>query len=183
MQAISIGIGGFTGVDQTNAPPAQDTGTTYEFSPAVLVNNMIPDTAYNFDYLLTCPSNAVDDWGKATTADMEPSEVTYVDPGTSGTVFDGSAENPVPLFAFPIGWFIPLTLQEPDNTDLMVTGTLGAKCYPASEVSVGGVDVSTWMPTSNSLAYVTACLGGLGGINQSFSTDIPLISPGGGAPL
>lgn len=175
MQAISMGIGGFTGVDETNAPPAQATGTTFEFSLAVLVNNVIPDTAYNFDYLGECTIDAVDEWGQASTDEMQPPQVTYTGPTTTGTVFSGQAENPVPLFAFPIGWFIPLTLQETDPSDLMVTGTLGAKCYPASEVSVGGTDVGDWMPPSSSLTYVTACLGGLGAISQPISTDIPLV--------
>jgi hypothetical protein len=63
MQEVSVGVGGFTSIDQNNAPPLQATGWTYQFSEDVLQNNMIPAAAYNYDYLNHCSSQGINALG------------------------------------------------------------------------------------------------------------------------
>lgn len=176
MQAISMGIGGLMSVNQSNAPPAVATGYSYEFSQSVLVNNVIPNTAWNYNYRHQCSPLGANDWGHATTASMRPPTVVYNGSNSTSTEFCCSAEDPVPILAFAVDWDVPLTLTEPVASDLRVTGTLKADCYPAHEVSVGGTDVATFMPTSNDLTHIAACLGGVGQVNQQILHDIPLTS-------
>lgn len=186
MQAISMGIGGLTSVTPFTAPPVEATGWTYQFSSAVLQNNQIPATAYNWNYLGDCSSKGINMLGHASTSGMTEPGVIYNGTESTQTTFSGSVSNPVPLWAFPISWNAPLTLTEPSPTDLHVSGTLHATCYPAHEVSVGGVDLSggTWMPSSNNLAYVAGCLLGAEEVHQPISQDIPLLAPNGsGFPL
>ena len=182
LQAISVGVGGLTNVNPSNAPPAQATGFTYRFSNAVLVNNQIPPTAYNYNYLNQCSSKGIDAWGHAPTDGMVLPNVTYNGTNQTSTTFQGSASDPIPLIAFAIDWNISVVLSEPSASDLHVGGNMLADCYPAHEVSVGGYDVATWPPSSNDIVYISGCLGGISQVNQAIGYDIPLtpVTPIGG---
>lgn len=183
MQALQMGIGGLTSVNATNAPPAEATGWSYEFSQNVLVGNEIPNNAYNFNYLGKCSSLGINDFGHASTADMPRPVPVYNGTNSTSTEFCCSASNPVPLLSFAIAWDVPLTLTEPSASDLRVTGTLKGDCFPAHEVSVAGTDVATYTPTSYTLSNITACLAGFTPISQSISKDITLTSPSSGGLL
>lgn len=174
MQFISVGVGGMTSVPSY---PGEATGWSYEFNQAVLKNNQIPASAYNFHYKGQCTTSYVNEWGHASTNDMPIPSASYSGSNQTNVTLSGSASNPIPLFAFPISWNASLTLSEPDPTDLHVTGVLTNDCYPAHELSVGEADVATWMPTSDTLGYITACLGGFDQPTQLFTKDIPLSPP------
>lgn len=177
MQAIQMGIGGLTSVNSTNAPPAEATGYSYEFSQNVLVGNEIPIQTYNFNYLNECSPLGINDFGHAPTSDMLPPKAVYSGSNSTSTEFCCSASNPVPLISFAIDWDVPLTLTETSASDLHVTGTLNADCFPAHEVSVAGTDVATFMPTAYTLSHITGCLGGANQIHQAISSDITLTAP------
>jgi hypothetical protein len=108
------------------------------------VNNQIPNTAWNWDYLGDCSSQDINMLGKAPTTGMYEPGVIYNGTSSTQTTFEGSASDPVPLWSFPITWDAPLILTEPSQTDLHVSGTLNATCYPAHEVSVAGTDLTNW---------------------------------------
>lgn len=181
LQAISLGIGGLTSVYPANAPPVESTGWTYQFSSAVLQNNQIPPTAYNLDYLGDCSSLGINELGHQSTSGFISPGVIYNGTSSTQTTFEGSATDPLPVFAFPISWDVPLTLTEPSSTDLHVSGSLNSTCYPAHEVSVGGVDLNnggTYMPGQNNLPYITGCLSGtIPNIHQPINQDINLVTP------
>lgn len=175
MQAISVGVGSYTGISPANAPPVQATGWSYEFSSSVLQNNMIPPSAYNYNALGACSKTGIDDYGKANTNSFDEPGVIYNGSNDTQTTLSGSASNPVPLFSFPIDWDVPLDLTEPNVADLHISGTLNSTCYPAHEVSVSGVDVGTWSPSSNNTVYITGCLAAPMTVHQPISADIPLV--------
>lgn len=86
----------------------------------------------------------------------------------------------MPLYDFPIYWDISLTLNEPTPDVLHVAGSWFTRCFPAYEVSVGGVDLKeSYMPPDSSLTYITGCLSSVTpGIPQTISDDIPLLTQG-----
>jgi hypothetical protein len=169
MQGIAVGIGGLTTINL----PAQATGWTFQFSQNVLQNNVIPATAYNFNYLGQCSSNGVNAYGHASTAGMTPPLAN--DTGISSTTtFSGSSGNPVPLISFPINWNATVTLSEPSVADLNVAGVFTGTCYPAHEISVGETDVMEWMPPANNIGYITACLAGFNPVTELISSNIAL---------
>jgi hypothetical protein len=177
MQAISVGVGGYTSIYPANAPPAEATGWTFNFSSSILQSGIIPPSAYNYQYLGACSTHGINDYGKANTNDMDEPGVIYNGSTSTQTTLSGAATNPIPLISLSIDWDIPLTFTEPSNADLHVNGTLNADCYPAHEVSIGGTDIpgGTWSPTSNSLGNITTCLSGVGQIHQTINADIPLV--------
>lgn len=141
------------------------------------MNNQIPYSAWNWNFLGDCSSQGLNEEGHEPTTGMYEPGVIYNGNSSTQATFEGSASDPLSLWAFPISWNAPLTLTEISPTDLNITGTLTATCYPAHEVSVGGTDLNggTWMPTSNNLvATITPCLAGFTPVNQPISQDIVL---------
>jgi hypothetical protein len=175
-QQISVGVGGETDVNPFNAPPAQDTGWTYEFSQNVLVNNQIPDAAYNYDYIGDCSASGINLYGHASTENMVSPGVVYNGTESTSTTFSGSAADPVPIAAFPVDWDATVTLTEPNVAPavLHASGSLSGTCYPAHEVSVGTTDVAEYPPYSNSTLYIAACLTAGRVSLQTINQDIPL---------
>ena len=178
MQAITVGVGGYTGINEINAPPAQATGWTYQFSQSVLQGGLIPDNAYNYDFLGQCSSQGINRWGQAPTTNMIPPQPYYEGTNYTSTRLMGTANNPVPLFAFPINWNAYVSLTEPNAATLNIGGSLAGTCYPHHELSVGGHDVATWPPAyENNLGYTTLCLTGVNEFTQSIYYNISLTVP------
>jgi hypothetical protein len=172
-QQVVLEVGGLTGV---SIPPAQATGYTFQFASSVVQDGVIPNSAYNYDYLGKCSASGINAYGHASTAQMVVPPVSYSGANSSTTHFTASISNPVPLYAFPINWDASLNLSEAGTT-LTAQGYFHVDCYPTHELSVGGVDVATWVPTSNSLTNISLCLAGSGSIQKNYSQSIPLIAP------
>ena len=181
MQEISVGIGGYTGINVANAPPAQATGWTYQFWSGILQNGRIPQTAYNFDYLGKCTAG-INAYGHASTANMHTT-LSYNGTSSTNVGLRGSASNPVPLWSFAIDWNASLILSVSGlgNSNLNISGSYSSDCYPAHELSVGGHDVVQWAPTSNSVVYVVGCLAGGSPYTKSINQNTPLTTYNGPA--
>ena len=176
MQQISVGIGGYTLINPSNAPPAEATGWTYQFASSALQNGVIPQTAYNFDYLGQCLSSGVNAYAHAPTTTMPEPSVSYNGGNDTAATLQGAAYIPVPLWSFPIVWNNYVVLSEPNPTTLSVGGSYEFTCYPQHELSVGFHDVAQWAPTYNTLPYISACLaGGLSVKSGGISSTIPLV--------
>jgi hypothetical protein len=174
-QAVSAGVGGLTTINSSTAPPIQATGFTYEFSQSVLQNNVVPDTAFNYDYLYKCSSLGVNEYGQASTSTMVLPTVTYNGPNSTTTELKGDASNPIPTVSFAISWDANVTLTEPSTYDLHVAGTFVSDCFPSHELSVAQTDVIEYPAPSNaSGSTIGLCLAGVGQVNKTINYDIPL---------
>jgi hypothetical protein len=173
LQQVSVGVGGLTSITSTTAPPIDIAGYSFAFNSKVLVNGLIPDTAYNYDYLGQCNAATIDEWAPDSTANFIPPFVTYSNGGSNVTL-TGREKNPISSVALSIVWNHNIVLTEPTPSDLHVSGNFTATCYPAHELTVGYTDVATWNPSSNSLPYITACLTNAVPVSINLNTDIPL---------
>lgn len=180
MQQVSVGVGGYTLINPTNAPPINATGWTYQFPNSSLEAGVIPESAYNFDNIGKCSSKGINHYGHASTSNMHIG-LNYDGATSSEVTLTGAAGNPVPLWAFDINWTADVILSESGGA-LHIGGSFTSDCYPAQELSVGSHDLVQYSPSSNNLVYITACLGGGSPYKKSINQTAPLTKYNGPTP-